>query len=104
MCQMVKNVQEMKKGIAWVLGQLFKQQGGLGSECDENPISILETGMRISFSQSHVRDENENFIFQSRASRRDRESRLRQSSREFSGIPFIACLLNDIFKKKAVNF
>ena len=28
--------------------------------CDEKPISILETGTRISFSQSHVRDENKN--------------------------------------------
>ena len=28
--------------------------------CDEKPISILET--RISFLQSHVRDENENFF------------------------------------------
>ena len=99
--------------------------------CDEKPISILETGTRISFFQSHVRDgnenfslsiscsrrereflslnlvlrdENENFIFQSRASRRERESRLRQFSREFSGITFFAFLLIDIFQKKWVFF
>ena len=30
--------------------------------CDEKPISILETGTRISFFQSHVRDGNENFF------------------------------------------
>ena len=30
--------------------------------CDEKPISILETGTRISFFQSHVRDENEIFF------------------------------------------
>ena len=29
---------------------------------DEKPISILETGTRISFFQSHVRDENENLF------------------------------------------
>merc|ERR1712192_15572 len=99
--------------------------------CDEKPTSILETGTRISFFQSHVRDgnenfslsiscsrrepeflflnlvlrdENENFIFQSRASRRERESRLRQFSREFSGITFFAFLLIDFFKKKAGYF
>ena len=32
------------------------------AECDEKPISILETGKRISFFQSHVRDENKNFF------------------------------------------
>ena len=89
--------------------------------CDEKPNSILETGTRISFFQSHVRDgnenfslsiscsrrereflflnlvlrdENENFIFQSRASRRERESRLRQFSREFSGITFFAFFID----------
>ena len=46
-----------------------------------------------------LQDENENFIFQSQASRREREPRLRQFSREFLGITFIACLLIDIFKK-----
>ena len=30
--------------------------------CDEKPISILETRTRISFFQSHVRDETENFF------------------------------------------
>ena len=30
--------------------------------CDEKPISILETRTRISFFQSHVRDEKENFF------------------------------------------
>ena len=30
--------------------------------CGEKPISILETGTRISFFQSHVRDGNENFL------------------------------------------
>ena len=82
--------------------------------CDEKPISILEKGTRISFFQSHVRDEKENFFlsiscfetrtrisfFQSWTSRRERESRLRQFSREFLGIIFIACLLTDIFKKR----
>ena len=29
---------------------------------DEKPISILETGMRISFFQSHIQDGNENFF------------------------------------------
>ena len=81
--------------------------------CDEKPISILETGTRIPFFQSHVRDMNESFFlsiscfetrtrinfFLSRASRRERESRLRQFSREFSGITFIASLLANIFKK-----
>ena len=33
------------------------------AECDEKPISILETGTRIPFFQSHVRDENENLFF-----------------------------------------
>ena len=47
-----------------------------------------------------LRDENENFFYQSQTSRRERESRLRQFSREFSGITFIACLLTDIFKKR----
>ena len=47
---------------------------------------MFETRTRISF-------------FQSRASRRERESRLGQISREFSGITFIAFLLTDIFKK-----
>ena len=46
-----------------------------------------------------IRDENENFFYESQTSRRERESRLRQFSREFSGITFIACLLTDIFKK-----
>ena len=31
-------------------------------ECDEKPISILETGTGISFFQSHVRDRNKNFF------------------------------------------
>ena len=31
--------------------------------CDEKPISTFETGTRISFFQSHVRDENENLFF-----------------------------------------
>ena len=30
--------------------------------CDEKPISILETGTRISFFQSHFRDEKGNFF------------------------------------------
>ena len=47
-----------------------------------------------------LRDENENLFFQSQASRRERESRMRQFLREFSGIIFIACLLIDIFKKR----
>ena len=34
----------------------------LTTECDEKPISILETGTRISVFQSHVRDMNENFF------------------------------------------
>ena len=34
----------------------------LMAECGEKPISILETGPRISFFQSHVRDKNENFF------------------------------------------
>ena len=82
------------------------------------PISTLETRSRISSFQSHasrqdreflslnlvLRDENENFFFQSRAPRRERESRLRQFSREFSRITFIPCLMTDIFKKKAVIF
>ena len=50
---------------------------------------VFETRTRISFSQS-------------RASRRERESRLRQFSREFSGITFITCLLRDIFKKRVL--
>ena len=55
--------------------------------CDEKPFSILETGTRIAFFWSRVRDENENFFLsfscfetrtrisfsQSRASRRERE-------------------------------
>jgi len=51
-----------------------------------------------------LRDENENFFYQSQTSRRERESRLRQFSREFSRITFIPCLMTDIFKKKAVIF
>ena len=35
---------------------------GIAPVCDEKPISILETGTRISFFQSHVRDGNENFF------------------------------------------
>ena len=108
-------------------GRIHVSIEGFTTVCDEKPILILETGTRISFFQSHVRDgnenfslsiscsrrereflflnlvlrdENENFIFQSRASRRERESRLRQFSREFSGITFFAFLLIDIFKKK----
>ena len=83
-------------------------------EHSERPFSTLETRSRISSFQSHasrqdreflslnlvLRDENENFFYQSQTSRRERESRLRQFSREFSGITFIACLLTDIFKKR----
>ena len=47
-----------------------------------------------------LRDENENFFYQSQTSRRERESRLRQFSREFSRITFIPCLMTDIFKKR----
>ena len=75
---------------------------------------VFETRTRISFSKSRasrrereflslilvLRDENENFFFQSRTSRREWESRLRQFSREFLGITFIACLITDIFQKK----
>ena len=78
------------------------------------PISTLETRSRISSFQSHasrqdreflslnlvLRDENENFFYQSQTSRRERESRLRQFSREFSRITFIPCLMTDIFKKR----
>ena len=74
---------------------------------------VFETRTRISFSQSRasrrereflslnlvLRDENENFFLQSRTSRRERELRLRNFSREFSGITFITCLLTDIFKR-----
>ena len=77
-------------------------------------VSCFETRSRISFFQSHasrqdreflslnlvLRDENENFFYQSQTSRRERESRLRQFSREFSRITFIACLMTDIFKKR----
>merc|ERR1719209_1203331 len=77
-------------------------------------VSCFETRSRISSFQSQasrrdreflslnlvIRDENENFFYESQTSRRERESRLRQFSREFSGITFIACLLTDIFKKK----
>jgi len=84
------------------------------AEHSERPFSTLETRSRISSFQSHasrrdreflpfslmLRDENENFFYQSQTSRRERESRLRQFSREFSGITFIACLLTDIFKKR----
>ena len=83
------------------------------TEHSERPFSTLETRSRISSFQSQasrrdreflslnlvIRDENENFFYESQTSRRERESRLRQFSREFSGITFIACLLTDIFKK-----
>ena len=48
---------------------------GLASRpvCDEKPISILETGTRISFFQSHVRDGNENFSLLISCSRWERE-------------------------------
>ena len=60
---------------------------------------MFETRSRIFSLNLVPRDENENFFFQSQASRQERESRLRQFSREFSGIIFIAFLLTDIFKK-----
>ena len=61
------------------------------SGCDEKTISNLQTGTRISF-------------FQSRASREDQKSRLRQFSRDFLGITFIACLLTNISKKTSKFF
>merc|ERR1719341_2459447 len=90
----------------------------LVAEHSERPFSTLETRSRISSFQSHasrqdreflslnlvLRDENENFFYQSQTSRRERKSRLRQFSREFSRITFIPCLMTDIFKKKAVIF
>ena len=80
--------------------------------------NVTSTISSISSFQSHasrqdreflslnlvLRDENENFFYQSQTSRRERESRLRQFSREFSRITFIPCLMTDIFKKKAVIF
>ena len=45
-------------------GARMERNGGGESESvsDEKRISILETGTQISFFQSHVRDENENFF------------------------------------------
>ena len=43
-------------------GDISGTKRGVIAVCDEKPISILETGTRISFFQSHVRDENENFF------------------------------------------
>ena len=83
------------------------------AEHSERPFSTLETRSRISSFQSHASrwdrefhslnfvlwDENENFYYQSQTSRRERESRLRQISREFSRITFIACLMTGIFQE-----
>ena len=98
--------------------------------CDEKPFSILETGTRIAFFWSRVRDENENFFLsfscfetrtrisfsQSRASRREREFLFSISDIETrTGIEietilarifgnYIYCLFIDwYFQKMAVN-
>ena len=46
---------------------------GFVAVCDDKTFSILETGTRISFFQSHVRDGNENFSLSISCSRRERE-------------------------------
>ena len=43
-------------------GDISGTKRGVMAVCDEKPISILETGTWISFFQSHVWDENENFF------------------------------------------
>ena len=77
------------------------------SRRDENLwhlISGFETRPRkMSFNLRH-RDEIEIYYLQSQTSRRERESRLRQFSREFTRIWFVACAWTDIFQKKTFNF
>ena len=70
------------------------------SRRDENLwhlISGFETRPRkMSFNLRH-RDEIEIYYLQSQTSRRERESKLRQFSREFTRIWFVACVWTDIF-------
>ena len=104
MCQMVKNVQEMKKGIAWVLGQLFKQQGGAWLRV-----------WRESYFNS--RDGNENFFLLISCSRQEREFHLSISGFEtrtrieietilarIFGNSIYCLFIDSYFQKKAVNF
>ena len=42
-----------------IISKAWSQKPGPG--CDEKPISTLETRTRMSFFQSHIRDENKNF-------------------------------------------
>ena len=57
----------------------------------------------MSFNLRH-RDEIEIYYRQSQTSRRERESRFRQFSREFTRIWFVVCAWTDIFQKNTFNF
>ena len=83
---------------------------GDGTGCHVKPVSILETRIKISISSLRrkreflsfnlvVRDKNGNFLFQSQASRRERESRFRQLMRTLENL-ILACLIIDIFIKR----
>ena len=65
---------------------LYPLEAGREREFFFSFIRMFKTRMSISF------------FFQSRASRRERELRLRQFLRELYKITFIACLLTYIFK------
>ena len=108
-CQLVPVIQLSKKKDK---KQTFSEFQIVGVDCDQDRKMCLRqsvTGSLFQFSRREreflsrnlvLRDDNKNFILQSRAPRRERESRLRQFSQEFSGITFIACFFTDIFKKR----